>query len=162
MSYQIGIDPGLNGAIAFIGPNGQFKDVMDLPTMAKHKATGHVKNCINAKALYDIIMKWHHFAPEIWLEQVSSMPTDGASSAFSFGDTFGSIRATCACTGLPVMLVAPSVWKKYFNIGKDKEVARALAINLFPTASSHLARKKDHDRAEALLVAKFGLLWGNQ
>lgn len=156
MTYYIGIDPGLSGALSLIDNQGKYKEVRSIPIMANHKSTGRVKNCVNAKALYDIIISWKRFNPSIWLEHVGARQGDGVCSAFSFGDTFGSIRAVCSCAEIPINLVSPSVWKKYLKIGSDKEVARALAINLFPEACSELSRKKDHDRAEALLLAFFG------
>lgn len=158
----IGIDPGLSGALALITDKAEFKDLIDIPIMAKSKGTGRVKNCVNAKGVYDIINRWKliHKKEEfvVYMENVSSRPGDGAAGAFSFGDTFGTLKAVCACSGLNLNLVTPAAWKGYYKLpSADKEVARAFAISQFPSASEYLQRKKDHDRAEALLIALYGL-----
>jgi crossover junction endodeoxyribonuclease RuvC len=155
----IGIDPGLTGAISLIGNNGEFKELIDMPTMAKNKAGGVVKNCVNARALHTILMQFagsDDLSIVAFLENVNAMPGQGVSSVFSLGDTFGSIRSVLACCNIETNLIAPQTWKKYFKIGKDKEVVRALAIRLYPEASEYLKRKKDHNRAEALLIARYG------
>ncbi len=163
MSNIIGIDPGLSGAIGIIGAEGgQFLNVSDMPVMKimmVNNAKARVKNCVNAKMLYDLLKLWELYGPikEVWIEHVSSRPGDGVASAFSFGDTFGSIKAVTACLGLSSNLVRPQVWKKHFGLTADKEEARLAAITLVPGAEAFLSRKKDHDRAEALLIALYGL-----
>ena len=85
------------------------------------------------------------------------MPRQGASSGFKFGRATGAIEAAIALSGLPVEIVEPSVWKRALRLpGKDKEAARQRALELFPGAHSLLARKRDHGRAEAILIAMFG------
>ena len=75
---------------------------------------------------------------------------------FNFGDTFGACKAVCACLDMQLQFVSPVTWKKHYKISKEKEVSRALAINLFPEAAHMLSRKMDHNRAEALLIAEYG------
>jgi len=148
-----GIDPGITGAIAVIDDfnNGYFVD--DIPVMAKGKGSGKVKNQINPAALFEILEK---YSPKhIFLERISSMPGQGVASMFSMGDSFGCIRGVCACIDAQLHLITPQSWKKYYSLGKDKEVVRAKAIELFPLAA--LSRKKDHNRAEAVLIANYGL-----
>ena len=149
---MIGIDPGLTGAIAFINSNGC--SVEDLPVMANGKGSSKVKNCINPVALADLIKLNSDVGETVYLERISSMPNQGVASMFSMGDTFGAIRAVCAVIHRPLEIITPQIWKKYYGLGKDKEVARAKAIQLFPKAP--LSRKKDHNRAEALLIANYG------
>lgn len=168
MIYYIGIDGGLTGAAALIDSEGKYLAVRDLPVMARGKATGKVKNCLNAKGLDDLLFELFEIADKHWratkplitnveifcvYEQVSAMPGQGVSSVFSLGDTFGCIRACIACSEWQSKVVSPVTWKKHFKISSDKEVARALAITLFPQAP--LVRKKDHNRAEALLIARY-------
>ncbi len=163
MIHFIGIDPGLSGAISVINDKQLFIFLEDIPIMAKSKGHGRVKNCVNPKGVFDILESWIKvLGPNrkkivVYMENVSSRPGDGAAGAFSFGDTFGSLKAVCACVGLSLNLVTPAAWKNYFKIDADKEVARAYAISQFPEASSHLSRKKDHDRAESLLIALYGV-----
>jgi len=149
---MIGIDPGITGAIAFINGNGYL--VEDLPVMANGKGTAKIKNCINPAALAELIKLNSDVGEQIYLERVSSMPGQGVASMFSMGDTFGSIRAVCAVLNRSLVIITPQEWKKYYKLGKDKELARAKAIQLFPDAP--LSRKKDHNRAEALLIANYG------
>ena len=151
----IGIDPGLSGAIGVLDSSGKALMVLDMPLMIKGKGTGAVKQCINARGLYDLLKGLDDNATCV-LETVNSRPGQGVAGVFSLGDTYGCIRSVIACLGMPLINVAPVTWKKHFKITKDKEVARALAIETFPEMSKQLARKKDIDRAESLLIA----LWG--
>lgn len=152
----IGIDVGLGGAIGVLDEGGQFIAVNDMPIMAKHKSTGKVKNCIDGYALYEKLKVYAHCNDRLLtIEQVSAMPGQGVSSVFSLGDSLGSIRAVSVILEVPMQFVAPQTWKRHFKISKDKEVARALAINMFPGAREFLTRKKDVDRAEALLIARW-------
>ncbi len=151
---KIGIDPGITGAIAFIGNN---YCVYDLPIMAKGKGRTKVTNQINPSALSELIRAeiLGEGDVQVYLERVSSMPGQGSASIFSLGDSYGCIRGVVATMGLRLNVVTPNSWKKHFKLGKDKEVVRAKAIELF--ANAPLERKKDHDRAEALLIAQYGI-----
>ncbi len=150
--YTIGIDPGLTGACAILDVNGKFINIIDIPTMAGYNKGAFIKNCVNAQALFVLLGSYPN--SKVCIEQVSSMPRDGAASAFSFGDTFGSIKSVCACLGFEVQQVLPRIWKAHYNLTSDKEEARQLAIKLFPEAGEMLKRKKDHNRAESLLIAR--------
>ena len=153
----IGIDPGLTGACAILDEKENFINIIDVPTMAGYNKGAFIKNCVNSKALFDLLSPYPN--AYVCIEQVSSMPRDGAASAFSFGDTFGSIKAVCGCLGYELRQVLPRIWKADFNISSDKEEARELAIKLVPDAHDFLKRKKDHNRAEALLIAKWLIMF---
>jgi crossover junction endodeoxyribonuclease RuvC len=86
------------------------------------------------------------------VEKVSAMPKQGVSSTFKFGMGAGLLRGVLAGAGVPIIDATPTVWKKHFKLDSDAEKARALAIRRFPTLDG-LGRKKDHNRAEALLLA---------
>ena len=90
------------------------------------------------------------------VESVSAMPGQGVSSTFKFGAAYGTVRGVIAALEIPVHLVTPGKWKKHFRLSADKEQARALALRLFPASSQHFERKKDHGRAEAALIARYG------
>lgn len=151
---MIAIDPGITGAIARINQNGAY-EVHDLPLMAKGKGSAKVKTQINPSALRDILQDYYTESEIVYLERVSSMPGQGVATMFSMGDTFGCIRGVCAAMGFKVEIITPQSWKKYYKLSSDKEVCRAKAIELFPVAP--LGRKKDHNRAEALLIANYGV-----
>jgi len=154
----IGIDPGVTGAIAFIREDGGYH-VEDMPVMARGKSS--TRKQINPTALYDIIgnnLYLGESRTECYLERVTSMPGQGVASMFSMGDSFGCIRGVLAPFTYPLHVITPQSWKKHYKLGKDKEICRAKAIELFPLAELH--RKKDHNRAEALLIAKYGVETG--
>lgn len=156
MRVILGIDPGLSGAVGILDTSGKALEVLSMPVMVKGKGTGAVKNCVNPRGLYDALKGYD--AEYCVLETVNSMPGQGVAGVFSLGDSYGAIRSVIACLGIPLINVAPVTWKKHFKIQKDKEVARALAIQTFPEMSQMMVRKKDIDRAESLLMA----LWGYQ
>ena len=155
-SLVIGIDPGLSGALSMIGRDGLLA-VADIPVMAKGKGAGKVKNEVNAAALNHLLREWANGSADdvmVVLERVASMPGQGVASMLSLGDTVGCIRGVVAARGYPVQWVTPQSWKKHYGLPADKELARARAIELYPEAD--LARKRDHGRAEAILIARYG------
>ena len=155
-SLVIGIDPGLSGAMAMLGTRGLLA-VVDLPVVAKGSGAGRVKNEINPAALSQLLRDWvagHADDVLVVIERVSAMPDQGVAGVFSLGDTLGSIRGVVATRGYPVAWVTPQRWKKHYGLPADKELARARAIQLYPDAD--LPRKKDHNRAEAILIARYG------
>jgi len=144
-----GIDPGVTGAIAILSGSGTTYTVEDIPSMAADKKGK--RNQINPLGIRDILED--SGVEVVFLEKTHAMP-GSTVVAHSQGDSRGCIRSVCAILGIPVEYVTPKTWKKYYGLGKDKEVCRAKAIELFPNAP--LGRKKDHNRAEALLIAKYG------
>jgi len=144
-SVILGVDPGLTGAIAFYYPEHPGGIVVyDIPV-----ADGEV----DTDTLTGII---RGLAPTVAvIERVSSMPGQGVSSTFKFGATYGALRAVVSVLQIPQHLVTPAKWKAHFRLSKDKEEARARALQLWPGAG-YFARKKDHGRAEAALIALYG------
>jgi crossover junction endodeoxyribonuclease RuvC len=151
-NIRIGIDPGITGAIAFLDNDDlSFIKVENMPIMANGK-----KNQVNPYALSKMMESLPANTP-VFLERVSAMPGQGVTSMFSFGMSFGIIQGVCAGLFLPIHLVTPQSWKKRAGlIGKDKDMARTLAQQLYPTAP--LSRKKDIGRADSILIARFGEL----
>lgn len=156
MTIIIGIDPGLTGAIAVLGSHGLI-DMQDMPVMPR-SAGGTVKQQVNAAALHTLLKEWTHDHDKnefiVFFERVNAMPKQGSASTFSLGHTAGVIEGVVCAAGLAHEVITPQSWKKHFRLGKDKDAARALAQRHYPDAS--LARKKDHNRAESLLIARFG------
>lgn len=141
----LGIDPGASGAFAFYFPScPHLISADDVPLAADE---------IDAATL---ARKIEQMRPTMAIiEQVGAMPKQGVSSTFKFGTAYGTVRGVVQALGVPMHLVTPGRWKKHFRLDADKEKARALAIRLWP-ASRHFERKKDHGRAEAALLARFG------
>ena len=141
----LGIDPGASGAIAFYFPSRpELVSAEDVPL-----AGGEIDAATLARRI-------NQLRPTMAvIEQVGAMPKQGVSSTFKFGTAYGTVRGVVQALGVPMHLVTPGRWKKHFRLDADKEKARALAIRLWP-ASRHFERKKDHGRAEAALLARFG------
>ena len=90
------------------------------------------------------------------VEQVSAMPGQGVTSMFNFGQTFGSIKGICAALKLPIFYVRPAKWKKHFElINSSKDASRTKVIEMYPSISSRLTKKKDVNKADAILIARY-------
>ena len=152
----IAIDPGINGAVCFF-ENGKVKDVFEMPTMAEGKKN---KRQVNGNQIYneisDRIKKYNTQNINVVVEQVSAMPGQGVTSMFNFGQSFGVIKGVCAAMQLPIFFVRPAKWKKHFElINTEKDASRTRAIEMFPKISSILSKKKDSNKADAILIASF-------
>ena len=152
----IGIDPGISGAICFF-EDGEIKDIIDMPVMADGKKN---KRQINGSQTYnEIYLRTKNFSKKdifVVVEQVSAMPGQGVTSMFNFGQSFGVIKGICSAMQLPIYFVRPAKWKKYFNlINSQKDASRTRAIEIFPYFSSQLSKKKDSNKADAILIASF-------
>lgn len=162
MSFvYVGIDPGLDGAIAIIDLDRTEVLVCDTPTIGVDKPSGHRRE-YNEGMMRSIIQGFisrvggSPMRVECGLENVHAMPGQGVRSMFTMGVGSGTWRGMLAMAGVPYKLVTPQTWKKYHGlIGSDKEASRLLAIQGHPNVADRLARKKDHGRAEALLLADF-------
>lgn len=154
----IGIDPGLTGGISMLGHRGQYHHCVDMPVMQRMSKSASVKNQVNGGALTELLRDWMqpHDKNEvvIVIETPIAFPGQNASTTASAFLTSGIIEGVVMARGYTHYLVSPSEWKKALKLSKDKEICRAAAIRLFPEAS--LARKKDHNRAESLLIAHYG------
>ncbi len=152
----IGIDPGISGAICFF-KNGEVIQVIDMPTMAEGKKN---KRQVNGRQIFNeiskMINKYSNKEISVVVEQVSAMPGQGVTSMFNFGQSYGVIKGICAAMQLPIFFVRPAKWKKHFNlINSQKDASRAKAIDMFPNISSLLSKKKDANKADAILIASF-------
>ena len=137
----IGIDPGLSGGIAVLD-NLKIFDIYDMPIMSEGKKN---KNQLNSAQLVNIIKNNIISNGNTFLivEQVSAMPGQGVTSMFNFGQTFGSIKGICAALNLPIFFVRPAKWKKHFDlINSSKDASRTKVIEMYPSISSRLSKKK--------------------
>jgi len=152
----IGIDPGISGSICFF-QDGKIIDVVEMPTMTEGKKN---KKQVNGSQIFneisERIKKIDKKDIKVIIEQVSAMPGQGVTSMFNFGQSFGILKGICSAMQLPMYFVRPAKWKKYFNlINSEKDASRTRAIEIFPYFSSHLSRKKDSNKADAILIASF-------
>jgi len=149
----LGIDPGIRGGLAIVeisnGAMPQLIDATDIPVVGS-----------GAKERVDVLATraWitTHHPDQAVIERAQAMPKQGASSGFKYGRSVGALEAAVACCEVPLTIIEPTAWKRAHHLhGKDKEGARQLALQLFPSAHALFARKKDHGRAEAALIALF-------
>ena len=150
----IGIDPGLSGAIAIL-ENNRVLDVFEMPVMAEGKKNKRQLNSAQlVKLLRNNISKNEDVS--VVVEQVNAMPGQGVTSMFNFGQTFGAIKGVCAALELPIFFVRPSKWKKHFElINSSKDSSRTKAIEMYPALSNNLSKKKDVNKSDAILIARF-------
>ena len=150
----LGIDPGLSGAIAILEKK-KVLNLFDMPVMTEGKKN---KKQLNSAQLVNIIRENSIGDEEIVVvvEQVNAMPGQGVTSMFNFGQTFGAIKGVCAALNLPIFFVRPSKWKKYFElINSSKDSSRTKVIEMYPSLSSQLAKKKDVNKSDAILIARY-------
>ena len=152
----IGIDPGISGSICFF-EDGKITGLVEMPSMAEGKKN---KKQVNAAQIYnEIYTRIKNLEKKnikIVIEQVSAMPGQGVTSMFNFGQSFGVLKGLCSAMQLPMYFVRPAKWKKYFNlINSEKDASRTRAIEIFPYFSSQLSKKKDSNKADAILIASF-------
>ena len=150
----IGIDPGLSGAIAIL-ENNKVLNIFDIPVMSEGKKNKRQLNSAQlVKLMKDNISKNEEVS--VVVEQVNAMPGQGVTSMFNFGQTFGAIKGVCAALGLPIFFVRPSKWKKHFElINSSKDSSRTKVIEMYPSLSDQMARKKDVNKSDAILIARF-------
>ena len=152
----IGIDPGISGSICFF-KDGKILDVIEMPTMTEGKKN---KKQVNGSQIYNEILKRIKKIEKqeirVVIEQVSAMPGQGVTSMFNFGQSFGILKGICSAMQIPMYFVRPAKWKKYFNlINSEKDASRTRAIEIFPFFSTQLSKKKDSNKADAILIASF-------
>jgi crossover junction endodeoxyribonuclease RuvC len=132
------------------GAAPQLIAAIDIPTVGTK-----AKERVDPIAVRNWIMA--HQPQHVFVERAQAMPRQGASSGFKFGRTTDALEAVIACCGIPMTIVGPAMWKRAYRLpGKDKEAARQIALQLFPSAHAVLARKMDHGRAESALIALYG------
>ena len=150
----IGIDPGITGAISVL-ENKKIIDVYDTPTMIDGKKN---KKQVNGSQVTNIIKERINNDKEVVVvvEQVNAMPGQGVTSMFNFGQSFGVIKGICSALSLPIYFVRPNKWRKHFNlINTNKDASRTKVIQIYPEISNKLSRKKDSNKADAILIARY-------
>ena len=151
-----GIDPGVSGAISIL-ENKKIVGIFDMPTMIDGKknkkqvngaqVTNIIKQKLNIHKNEDVI---------VVVEHVNAMPGQGVTSMFNFGQSFGVIKGICSALNLPIYFVRPTKWKKHFNlINTNKDASRTKVIEAYPGISNKLSRKKDSNKADAILIARY-------
>jgi len=153
-------DPGLTGALSLLCSQRGLLECEDIPTCANGTASGSMRNWVDAEGLQRILTAWssrHEFAQHsvrAAIERPIPMPRLPAQTVASQFDTFGVLRALIGMKVGPggMHIVNPNEWKKKFGLKRDKDESIACALRLYPTAAGYLARKRDHNRAESVLI----------
>ncbi len=160
---KVGIDPGVNGAIAFVSDT--VLRIMDMPTkdtkwkkptkkLKQGEYTLEYAQRVDTPKLASYITKCPHEIEQITIEIVHSMPKQGVASSFNFGAAFSAAVAAVELAGYEPRMVFPQFWKgKCGLIGHKKDASRILCLQMYPQLKDILKRKKDVDRADALLIA---------
>lgn len=151
--YTIGIDPGLTGSVAILDASGSLHGLADTPTLTLRVQRG-TRHVYDAPGLVALLQPYASPHSHVWIEESQAMPGQGSRSMFTIGLGYGLWLGILASLQMSYTTVRPHVWKRSLALGKDKEASRLRAIQLFPGAE--LRRKKDHGRAEALLLAYYG------
>ncbi len=149
-----GIDPGVSGAICVL-KEGKIFEVYEMPTMIDGKKN---KRQVNGAEVTNIFLKDldNKYKAKVVVEHVTAMPGQGVTSMFNFGQSFGVLKGICAALKLPIYFVRPVKWKKHFNLIKtNKDASRTKVIEIFPYISSKISRKKDSNKADSILIAKY-------
>ena len=152
----IGVDPGIKGAICILR-DGKILDVFDMPIMPVGKKN---KSQVNGSQIFNEIQKAITNEDKkdikVVIEQVSAMPGQGVTSMFNFGQSFGVLKGVFSAMQIAMDFVSPVKWKKFYNlINTHKDSSRTKAIEFFPYISHKLSRKKDANKADAILIASF-------
>jgi crossover junction endodeoxyribonuclease RuvC len=153
----LGIDPGASGALAlYHSADWLLVDVFDMPTHTI-KINGSNKSRVDPHALAGIIRERSDRIAFACIEEVSSLPKQGVASTFAFGQAYMAVEMACAALQVPYYTVRPSVWKRVMSLSGDKDESRRMASRLMPTSADRWPRVKDDGRAEAALLALYGL-----
>lgn len=156
MSFIIGIDPGVNGAIAILQSDGTLVQVFETPAV-EILVGGKLKRRISAEMLAAELRLYADQGAVAFVEQVGAMPGQGVSSMFAFGEAFGLVKGVLAGMSIPFSSVTPGKWKKALLLNAGKDGSRAKAAALWPKHAGEFRRVKDDGKAEAALIAH----WGN-
>jgi crossover junction endodeoxyribonuclease RuvC len=150
----IGIDPGTSGAIAALD-RGEVALLADLPVHTVSAKGRGDRAELDVHTLHALIARLGPIE-HAFVEKVGARPGQGVTSMFRFGQACGAIYATLAVMRIPITLVQPKVWQRHHGIGPTPDAARQRAVQLYPQAAAQLARKRDGNRGDALLIAAYG------
>lgn len=144
----IGIDPGMTGGIAILGPDGMLELCADLPIIRDGKLSW-----VDGPVLGSMLQQLGVHPARAFVERATPMPGQGTGSTFVFGVGFGSVLPTLQIYNIGIEFVMAGVWKRALGLSRDKNASLDKARLLYPTAE--LGLKKHHGRAEALLLAYY-------
>lgn len=155
MPRFLGCDPGLSGGLAVIDDGGnrpRLLAVIDIPTIGEA-----AKRRVDVLGVMRFLQRWE--PDQAAIERAGAMPKQGVASTFNYGRAVGALEACLTGSQIPLTIIEPRAWKAALGLlGQDKEGSRQRALALYPEGHAALARKKDHNRSEAILIAHFGAM----
>lgn len=154
--YIIGIDPGAKGAISILDRRAGLVDAIDMPTV-EVKIGKAMKHRVSPEAIASELRAYAPTAIAV-IERVGAMPGQGVTSMFAFGEAYGLVRGVLAGMSIPCTQVQPAVWAKQMRVAQGKDGSRQRAMELFPSHAHLFKRVKDDGRADAALIAAWGML----
>lgn len=159
MTTIIGIDPGVSGAVVMVSDSDKSQPWVlaeDMPTI-EVRGRRHV----DCHKLVRLLRSGFPYKPDmVVLEHVQGVQGTGATSAFSFGRSFGLIEGVVSALGYPLTLVRPQLWTKDLALSRDKGARRLVASNLWPANADLFGRVKDDGRADAALLCHWYITRG--
>lgn len=156
--YILGVDPGASGALAFLREDGVLETIIDMPTVTV-KVGNTERNRVSAALLVSTLLPYKDKVSLAVIEKVGGITQQSASASFTFGYACGIVEGVLAGLEFPITLVTPQAWKKRMSLGSaDKGLARQMAMRFWPAQADLFKRVKDDGRAEAALMAKYGIL----
>ncbi|WCJ28979.1 Holliday junction resolvase MOC1 chloroplastic [Euphorbia peplus] len=159
--WVIGVDPDSSGALALlkIHDSGCSAQVFDSPQL-KVLVGKSTRTRLDAKSIVHLLRGFNApIGTTAFIEQSNPYPQDGKQGWWGGGFSYGLWIGLLVASGFSVVPVTSISWKNKFELSGSrytKDESRRLASTLFPSLSSSLTRKKDHGRAEALLIAAYG------
>lgn len=152
MSYLIGVDPGVSGAIVVL-QSAACPDPVEwirMPTIKQGKSS-RVDAAAVARFLADFDVG------HAYIEQVGAMPGQGVTSMFTFGHAAGVVEGVVVGQMIPITKVTPQAWKRRAGlVGADKDAARSRAIQLWPSWAALGKKGEGQALADAALIARYG------
>jgi crossover junction endodeoxyribonuclease RuvC len=151
-----GCDPGAFGAIAIVDTDDSSLILIDMPTI-KVKRGPRLVNQVDATALAEALRLYAPDVSHAYIEKTWSVTGQGVSSSFAFGRAGGVLEGVWAGLGVSISLVPPQTWTKAMRRFSGKDASRERAIEFFPEYAKMFSRKKDDGRADAALIAMWGI-----
>jgi crossover junction endodeoxyribonuclease RuvC len=152
----VAVDPGLAGALAIL----DGADILLLEDLPVHMVGTAGKKATRAELdLHQLHAMLAEHAPygHAYVERIAARPGQGVTGMLRFGMAYGAIQGVLAAMGVPMTLVLPKDWQRHHGCGPTPDAARRRATQLFPAIAQRLVRKKDCNRADALLIAAYGM-----
>lgn len=158
----LGIDPGLSGAFAVLRDENHLAQIYDMPILevsrGRRRKGKRDKREIDHHALNELLRSLSDRVDVAYVEAVSAMPGQGVTSMFSFGMTYGAILQALASNNIHYERVQPNTWRVANKVRKGKDGSRMRASELYPSRAGLWKLKKHHNRCDALLIARYGVL----